>query len=64
MFSMQVNTGLRLELLEAAHAEGLFKLTDSNPQQLRRWLPWVDGVRAIEDTQAFIRSDWAKAIQR
>lgn len=50
MFSMQVNTGLRLELLEAAHAEGLFKLTDSNPQQLRRWLPWVDGVRAIEDT--------------
>jgi len=56
MFSMQVIADFSLELLDPAHAEELFQLTDANRQHLMRWLPWVDGVRAVVDTKEFIQS--------
>ncbi|MCP4321324.1 MAG: GNAT family N-acetyltransferase [Alteromonadales bacterium] len=38
------------------HAQPLFELTESNRSYLREWLPWLDSVNKIEDTQAFITS--------
>ena len=42
--------------LNPADAPELFALTDANRAGLRRWLPWVDGVRHVEDTLQFIVS--------
>ena len=42
--------------LKPTDAPELFTLTDANRAGLRRWLPWVDGVRHIEDTLQFILS--------
>jgi len=43
-----------MELLAPQHAPEMFALIDRNRKHLRSWLPWVDGVRAVEDTEAFI----------
>lgn len=37
-------------------AQMLFKLTDNNREYLRPWLPWLDSVQAVEDSQQFLRS--------
>jgi ribosomal-protein-serine acetyltransferase len=54
MFTRELRPGVALALLEAAHAPELFLLTDSNREHLRRWLPWLDRVRSVEDTRKFI----------
>ena len=46
---------VRLVLLEPRHAEPLFRVVDQNRAHLRRWLPWVDATRSVDDTLAFIR---------
>lgn len=38
------------------HAKDLFALTDANRKYLREWLPWLDSVRTVADTKAFIVS--------
>jgi ribosomal-protein-serine acetyltransferase len=55
MFAYSLSQDLSLALLEPRHAEELFRLTEANREHLREWLPWVDGVHAVEDTRAFIR---------
>ena len=40
--------------VEARDAPALFALTDVNRARLRQWLPWLDGVRSVADTMAFI----------
>jgi ribosomal-protein-serine acetyltransferase len=55
MFPFRLNEDVALELLELRHAEELFHVTDANREYLREWLPWVDGTRSPEDTEAFIR---------
>jgi len=54
MFPFHIRADVSLELLDPRHAEELFRLTDANRDHLRQWLPWVDGVRGVEDTKAFI----------
>jgi hypothetical protein len=48
MFAYSISQDLSLALLEPRHAEELFRLTDANREHLREWLPWIDGVRAVE----------------
>ncbi len=36
-------------------AAPMFALIDANRAHLRRWLPWVDGVRAATETREFLR---------
>ncbi len=54
MWGHPLGEGLWLRLLERHHAEPLFALTDRNRDHLRPWLPWVDGVRSVADSLAFI----------
>lgn len=51
---LDIGPNLVLELLAPGHAEALFRLTDANRSHLRQWLPWLDEVRGIDDTRAFI----------
>ncbi|MCP4322303.1 MAG: GNAT family N-acetyltransferase [Alteromonadales bacterium] len=47
---------ISIELISTEHAQPVFELTESNRSYLREWLPWLDSVNKIEDTQAFITS--------
>lgn len=49
MFSPKINQRMELRPIEAAHTAELYRLVDSNREHLRRWHPWVDGVRSAED---------------
>ncbi|TBL74525.1 GNAT family N-acetyltransferase [Paenibacillus thalictri] len=59
MFSYNVNEEIQLRLLELRHTDELFALTDGNREQLRQWLPWVDGTVDTEHTKRFIQSTLA-----
>ncbi len=43
-----------LRLVEERDAPAIFDLTERNRAYLRRWLPWVDGTRSVEDTLGFV----------
>ena len=48
--------GLRIARPEARHAAALFALVDADRERLRRWLPWVDSVRSVEDEAAALEA--------
>ena len=56
MLTIPVTDGCRLAPLAPADADELFALTVANRGHLRRWLPWLDSVRRVEDTRTFIRA--------
>ncbi|MCY4074429.1 MAG: RimJ/RimL family protein N-acetyltransferase, partial [Acidobacteria bacterium] len=56
MQTIAISAGVRLTPLELEDSADLFALTDANRAHLRAWLPWLDGVRRVEDTRAFIRT--------
>jgi ribosomal-protein-serine acetyltransferase len=43
-----------LKQLELSDAPEMFQLTEENRSYLREWLPWVDSVQRVEDTERFI----------
>ncbi len=51
---IRVDEDIELRLIDEGDARSVFALTDRNRAYLRRWLPWVDGTRTVEDTAAFI----------
>jgi ribosomal-protein-serine acetyltransferase len=46
---------LNLRPLTRKDSDALFRLTESNRQYLRRWLPWLDLARTLADTRSFVR---------
>jgi ribosomal-protein-serine acetyltransferase len=54
-FQRPINAHAELRLLQEADADILFALTEANRAYLRKWLPWVDGTRTVEDSLRFIR---------
>lgn len=54
MFTRPLGSDAELRMLEARHASALFALVDTNRPHLRRFLPWVDVTRTVEDSRAFI----------
>jgi ribosomal-protein-serine acetyltransferase len=46
---------LHLRPFARKDSDELFRLTNSNRQYLRRWLPWLDNTRTPADTRTFIR---------
>jgi ribosomal-protein-serine acetyltransferase len=55
VFSHKLIENTELRLLEERHARELTDLTDRNREHLRKWLPWVDANRSVEDHKNFIR---------
>ena len=61
MLTIPVTDRCRLVPLDLTDADELFSLTDANRRHLRRWLPWLDSVRRVDDTRTFIRAAQAQA---
>jgi ribosomal-protein-serine acetyltransferase len=55
MFTKNLDDGAHLARLEMRHDKELFALIDRNRSHLREWLPFVDGTRNIEHSNAFIQ---------
>ncbi|MGH9768353.1 MAG: GNAT family N-acetyltransferase [Blastocatellia bacterium] len=55
MFSLKLDDGLELRLLEERHAEAVFAVVDRNRAYLRQWLPWLDVSVSPDDTRSFIK---------
>jgi ribosomal-protein-serine acetyltransferase len=51
-----------LRLLQKEDAAALFALTDANRDYLRQWLPWLDAIAGVNDTQNFIEHTRQQAI--
>jgi len=56
MFAYRIDDDLELRMLEERHAQALFEVIDRDREDLRTWLPWVDGSRSAEDVAAFVGS--------
>ena len=63
MQTIPVSETFALTPLELQDAEELFSLTDANRDYLHRWLPWLDSIRRVEDTRAFVRAAQAQSSQ-
>jgi ribosomal-protein-serine acetyltransferase len=55
VFTLAVDDGTALELLQEEHAEEIFAVVDRNRERLRERLPWLDQNRSVEGTRAFAR---------
>ncbi len=64
MFRYRIDDRLELRQLVPADAGELFALTEANREHLRRWLPWLDTVKAPADTLAFIHATMRQAADR
>ncbi|WP_409294119.1 GNAT family N-acetyltransferase [Peribacillus sp. SCS-26] len=56
MFIHKIDDELSLKVLEEKDAEKLFALTDRSRDYLKKWLPWLDFTRNVEDSREFIRT--------
>lgn len=56
LFCIKVDEDTDLRIFEERHAREVAELVDQNRAYLRKWLPWVDDSRSVEDSKAFIRS--------
>lgn len=61
MQPIRVSDDCILTPLAAEDANELFGVTDASRQYLRHWLPWLDSIKRVEDTRAFIRAAQAQA---
>jgi len=51
---LKAGRGLELRSLRLAEAGPLFALVAANRRRLRRWLPWVEDTRTVDDSRAYI----------
>ncbi len=58
---LKAGRGLELRSLRLADAEPLFARVAANRGRLRRWLPWVEDTRALDDSRAYILRMQAQA---
>ena len=54
IFPIVIDSDLQLRLLENQDAMRLFQLVDSSRTHLRKWLPFVDDYRSVDDATEFI----------
>lgn len=52
---LRIDDTLTLHLARHELADAIYNVVDSNREHLRRWLPWVDTTKSVDDTKAFIR---------
>ncbi|HKZ75726.1 MAG TPA: GNAT family N-acetyltransferase, partial [Actinomycetota bacterium] len=53
---LDLGDGAELRRFSMHDAETLFALLDAERERLRRWLPWVDGVRTAEDERVWLKA--------
>ncbi|MBD64995.1 MAG: RimJ/RimL family protein N-acetyltransferase [Halobacteriovoraceae bacterium] len=53
MSNLSVNNEITLHPVSMDMAQEIFKAVDSDRDHLRKWLPWVDITRTVNDTKAF-----------
>lgn len=46
---------MKLKFITLKDAAEIYTLTELNRTYLREWLPWLDGINTVEDTESFIR---------
>ena len=63
MQPISVSEQFDLTPVELADADELFRVTDDNRDYLRQWLPWLESIKRVEDTRAFIRAAQAQSAQ-
>ena len=51
MFSKQITIDAELRPVEVRHCEEIFALVDKNRAHIRRWMPWVDATKTVEDVK-------------
>lgn len=56
MFPADIDELTKLALLELGHADEIFRVVDAYREDLREWLPWVDGTHSADNTREFIRT--------
>ena len=56
MQPIRVSSDCTLTPLASEDAHELFGVTEANRDYLRGWLPWLDSIKRVEDTAAFIRA--------
>ena len=63
LWTQQIDRELRVRPLGTGDAEALFRAVDASREHLRRWLPWLDAMRSIDDERAFLAhvEDWHAA---
>ncbi|MFL2975852.1 MAG: GNAT family N-acetyltransferase [Candidatus Thalassarchaeaceae archaeon] len=54
--SLFVEEGLEIVVPMEGDAQELFIIVDENRAYLRKWLPWLDDVKSVDDELALIRS--------
>lgn len=54
MFRWDIGDHIELRLLEEHHADEVYAAVERNRDHLRRWLPWVDRTRGVEDVRNFL----------
>jgi ribosomal-protein-serine acetyltransferase len=62
--SIQVSDKISLEFLEESHAPTLFYLVNDNREHLKKWLPWVDNMQAVENAKDYIASCLRQAAEK
>lgn len=64
MFIHKVDENIKLRLFYMDDAEELFILTNESRDYLRKWLPWVDHVKEINDSKRFIEDCLKSFVER
>jgi ribosomal-protein-serine acetyltransferase len=54
MVRWDIGDHIEMRPFEEYHAEEIFCAVERNREHLRRWLPWVDRTRGVEDVQNFL----------
>ena|SRR5580658_9216488 len=60
MFQRDIRDGVYLKLLEERHAPAIFAAVDRDRAYLRKWMPWVDTTKHVDDILKFVKTTLAQ----
>lgn len=58
MFLVKIDEEVTMRMLSVRDAKDLFSITESSRTHLRKWIPWVDEIKSINDTLSFIKQSF------
>jgi len=61
--NITIDENLRLELIEAHHAQAIFELIDNNRNHLRKWLTFIDRMPTVEFVEQFCKGTMQRNIE-